>query len=40
MKFAELVVVQVVGSVVNERTFSTLSFIKSKFWKRFLRACE
>lgn len=40
MKFAELVVVQVVGSVENERTFSTLSFIKSKFWNRFFKARE
>ena len=40
MKFAELVIVYVVGSVEHKRTFYTLSFIKLKLWNIFSRACE
>lgn len=34
MKIAELVVVMVLGSVEDERTFSTLSFMKNKLQNR------
>jgi hypothetical protein len=34
VKFAELVVVQVVGNVENESCFSTLAFMKSKFYNK------
>jgi hypothetical protein len=32
MKVVELVVVQIMGSMENERTFSTLMFIKTRLW--------
>jgi hypothetical protein len=32
MKVVELVVVQIMGSMENERTFSTLMFMKIRLW--------
>jgi hypothetical protein len=32
MRLGELAIVQVIGSLEDERTFSTLSFMKSKLW--------
>jgi hypothetical protein len=32
MKVVELVVVQIMGSMKNERTFSTLMFMKTRLW--------
>jgi hypothetical protein len=32
MKLAKLVIVQVIRSVEDEKTFSTLSFMKSMLW--------
>jgi hypothetical protein len=37
MRLAKLVIVQVIGSVENERTFSTLDFMKSKLRNRLVR---
>jgi len=34
-KLAKIVIVQVLGSTEDERTFSTLSFMKSKLQNRF-----
>ena len=34
MKLAKIVVTAVLGSCKDERTFSTLSFMKSKFWNQ------
>jgi len=37
MKVIELVVVQIMGFVEDEKTFSTLTFMKTKLWNRL---CE
>jgi hypothetical protein len=34
MKVAKLVMVQIMGFVENARTFSTLTFMKTRLWKR------
>jgi ABC-type antimicrobial peptide transport system permease subunit len=34
MKLAKFVIVQVIGSVEDEKTFSTLNFMKSTLWNR------
>jgi hypothetical protein len=36
VKLAKLVIVQVIGSVEDEKTFSTLSFMKSMLWNRLV----
>jgi hypothetical protein len=36
VKLVELVMVQIVGSVKDERCFFTLVFMKSKFWNRLI----
>ncbi len=37
MKVVELIVVQIMGFVKDERTFSTLTFMKTRLWHRL---CE
>ncbi len=37
IKVAELIVVQIMGFVEDERTFSTLTFMKTRLWNRL---CE
>ncbi len=37
MKVAKLIVVQNMGSMGDERTFSTLTFMRTRLWKMF---CE
>jgi hypothetical protein len=32
MKLIELAIIQVIGNLEDEKTFSTLSFMKSKLW--------
>ncbi len=36
MKFVKLVIVQVIESVEDEKTFSTLSFMKSMLWNQLV----
>ena len=40
IKVAELAVVMVLGSVQDEKTFSTLTFIKNKLWNRLTTHLE
>jgi hypothetical protein len=37
MQIVELAIVRVIGSVENERTFSILTFMKSKLWNQLAR---
>jgi hypothetical protein len=37
MKLTNLIIIQVVGSVKDERTLSTLAFMKSKLWNQLTR---